>query len=148
MNDKTLKALDRALDKLERASKRQQRKGRFSTAPFMLALGLVLGYQLLVRLVPKVWGSSLPGGLAQARQLRGWPGLVAALAVVCDRNFSSVLGIGAATVVAAFLWVRWAGPLRFLVWLAAVAVILVDAGIVYVTLRTSMAVTFEGTGLG
>lgn len=149
MNDKTLKALDRALDKLEQdMDRRQRRRGGFSTSPFMLALGLVLGYQLLVRLVPKVWSSFLPGGLEQAQQFRGWPGLVASLAIACDRNFTTVCVVGGAIVIGAFLWVRWVRPLRFLVWLAAIGVILLDAGIIYVTLSTSMAATFQDAGFG
>jgi hypothetical protein len=148
MNDKTLKALDRALDKLERASNRQQRRGRPSTAPIVLAIGLVLGYQLLVRLVPKVWASLLPGGLDQAAQFRGWPGLVARLSVTCQQNFTATIAVGAGIVIAAYLWGRWVRPLRFLVWLAALAVIVLDAGIIYVTLRSSMEATFEGAGIG
>jgi hypothetical protein len=149
MNDKTLKALDRALDRLERSAARsERRRSRFSTGPILLALALVVGYQILVRLVPAVWAEFLPGGLEQARMLRGWPGLVASLALLCRRNFSGLVIVLGGVVGSAWLLGRWSRILRFLVWLAALAVILLDAGLIYVTLRTSLEVTVQSSGLG
>jgi hypothetical protein len=144
VNPSTARALDRLLKKMDRPPRRR----RFSTAPLVMGLGLVLGYQLLVRLVPRVWSTTLPGGLGQARFLRGWPGLVYRLALFCYRDFSAVLLVGGLLVAAAVVVSGWLRPLRFLVWLAAVAVILADAGIVYVTLRTALEATAAASGIG
>ena len=144
MNPSTARALDRLLRKMERPRRRR----RFTTAPLVLALGLVVGYQLLVRLVPQVWSTTLPGGLAQARFFRGWPGLVWHVALFCHRNFSTVLLVGGLLVAGAIVVGGWLRPLRFLVWLAAVAVILADAGIVYVTLRIALVATAADSGIG
>jgi hypothetical protein len=138
----------RALDRLLRQMDRPPRRPRFSTAPLVMGLGLVLGYQLLVRLVPRVWSTTLPGGLAQARFLRGWPGLVWRLAWFCYYDFRTVLVIGGLLVAGAIVVSGWLRPLRFLVWLAAVGVILADAGIVYVTLRTALEATAAASGIG
>jgi hypothetical protein len=145
MNPKTQRAFERLARQMSRQSARP--RGRISTAPLMLALGLVLGYQLLVRLVPRVWGTLLPGGWEQASMLRGWPGLVWRLAIACHLNFSLALAIGAVIVGAAIIVSGWIRPLRFLVWLAAVGVILLDAGIVYVTLRTALEASAHASGI-
>src|SRR5579883_1614443 len=118
MNPKTLKALDRAIERMDRLAKR--RRGGFSTAPIMLGLGLTLGYQLLVRFVPMVWASLLPEGLSQVSHLRGWPGLVWRLASLCHANFTIMAAMMAVIVAAGFLVSSRLRPLRFLVWLAAV----------------------------
>ncbi len=146
MNPSTERALDRLLQKMARPPR--TRRSRFSTAPVVIALGLVLGYQLLVRLVPRVWGELLPGGMRQARFLRGWPGLVGNLAWSCHLHFSAVLVIGGLFVAGAILVSGWLRPLRFLVWLAAIGVILADAGIVYVTLRAALETTADASGIG
>jgi hypothetical protein len=146
MNDKTLRALDRALDRLERASQRERRRAGFSTAPIVLGLGLILGYQLLVRFVPRVWAALLPGGLEQAGHLGGWPGLVLRLAVVCHQHFFGVCVFMGSVVAAGLMLGRGNRLLRAFVWVAAVAVILLDAGIIYVVLRASMQATLEGAG--
>ena len=55
-------------------------------APWVLGLALFLGYQLLVRLVPRVWAALLPGGLAQANSFRGLPGTLYRLALIAYHN--------------------------------------------------------------
>lgn len=142
MNPSTLKALDRLTRRLERAERRRPR--RFSTAPLVLGLGLTLGYQLLVRLVPRVWGAMLPGGWDQANNLRGWPGLVWALALAAHHHFTLVIVLIAGSTLLAWGAIRAVPAVRFLVWLAALAVILFDAGILYVTLRTTLEVVGQG----
>ena len=145
MNPSTARALDRLLRQMERPAR--SRKSRFSTAPIVLALGLVLGYQLLSRLVPMVWSTMLPGGLEQARTFRGWPGLVWRLAVACHADFAGVLVVLGGIAAAGVFLSTWVRPLRFLVWLAAVASILIDAGIVFVTMRTALDATARAAGL-
>lgn len=146
MNPSTSRALDRLLQQMARPPR--QRRKRVSTAPLVVALGLVLGYQLLVRLVPQVWGEMLPGGMDQARSFRGWPGLVGNLAWSCHQNFAAALVIGGLFVAGTILVSGWLRPLRFLVWLAAIGVILADAGIVYVTMRTALEATAAASGIG
>jgi hypothetical protein len=142
MNPSTQRALDRLLRKMERAQRRKPR--RFSTAPLMLLLGLIVGYQLLVRLVPRVWATMLPGGWEQANTFRGWPGIVWALALACHQHFAAVAVIIGGTTLFAFVLIRIAPLFRFPVWLVAVGVILLDAGILYITLRTSLEAVAPG----
>jgi uncharacterized membrane protein len=80
--------------------------------------------------------------------LRGWPGLVWRLALFCHRDFGAAVLIGGLFVVGAIAVGALLRPLRILVWLAAVGVILADAGIVYVTLRTALEATAAESGIG
>lgn len=123
------------------------RKSRFSMAPIMLGLGLALAYALVSRLVPMVWSSMLPGGLNQASTFRGWAGLVFAVALEAHRNFVGTVGFLCAIGAAGFLIATFARPLRPIVWLMAVAVIMIDAGIVYVTLRAAVEATAMQAGI-
>lgn len=145
MNPSTAQALDRLLRQMSRPPR--ARKSRFSTAPLILALGLALGYQLTSRLVPMVWGSMLPGGLDQARFFRGWPGLVWASSVRCHRDFPGVAAVLAVIGGVGLLLSTVVRPLRPIVWLMAVATIAIDAGIVYVTLRTAIEATAQSAGM-
>lgn len=140
------RTLRRFLEQDERPPRRR-RAGRISSAPIVLGLGLLLGYQLLVRLVPWVWSATLPGGLAQARGFRGGPGLVYHLAVACYQNVATATGLIIGAVLVAFLLGALARPLRWLVWLAAVAVILIDASILAVTLQAALWATARASGM-
>lgn len=146
MNPSDARAIDRLVRQLERRSKR--RAGGFSLAPVYLALGLLLGDRLLIWLVPMVWNATLPGGFDQALKLQGLGGLLAQVAWALrarSRFIELVLG---GIAIAGFLVSHFVRPLRILVWLAAVAMVLVDAGIVFVTLKTALAVTTSDIGLG
>jgi hypothetical protein len=145
MNPDTERALARVLDRLGRPPRR--RRG-LSRAPVILALGFVLGYQLLVRLLPRVWGELLPGGLAGASRLRGLPGLAFAAARTCFYQFPLVAGTLAAIVVAVLLLSRGAWPFRLVAWLAALLVLAADAMILVVILRTALAATAAAAGMG
>ena len=145
MNPSTARALDRVMRAMSRPPRR--RRSGFSMAPIALALGLVIGYQLLARFVPMTWDAMLPGGLEQARFFRGWPGLVWGLSVRSHRDFATVAGTLAALGVAGFAVSVLARPLRPIVWLAALATVAADAGIVYVTLHTAYGVTMHAAGL-
>lgn len=142
MNDPTRAALDRMLRGLDRARPRRRPAG-FSTAPLVVAGAGVLGYQLLVRLVPAVWANVLPGGFAQGPYLPGGAPLVWRAAWTCHLHFVPVaLGIGVATVLAAILGRR---PLtRPLAWGLAVLAIGLDAAILVLTLRAGM----DAAGVG
>lgn len=145
MNRSTQKALDRLLSKMERTARRPRRS--VPTSPFVLGLGLIVGNLLLVRFVPMVWASFLPGGLDSAPRLRGWPGLVWNLAVFCYARQPTVyLGIGA-VVVATLLVGTWLRPVRWITWIGALTVIALDAGILFIAMRTSYAATIEQSGL-
>jgi hypothetical protein len=112
-----------------------------------VAIGFVLGYQLLARLVPKVWATTFPGGLEQAGRLVGWPSLVWRLSTACRFHFLDVVIVMGVVTILAFAISTWLRPLRFLVWVAAVGLILIDAGILVVTIRTALTVTADASGL-
>lgn len=146
MNPDTLRSLDRALDKLDRQHRRPRR--RFSTAPFVLGFGLIVADLLLTRLVPMVWESLLPGGLEQAATLRGWPALVWRSAVYCHVHQGPVqVFIGLAFVLSVLLSFLGGRPLRIVVWLSAAGIILINAGILVVTLQSSLRATAASAGL-
>jgi type IV secretory pathway VirB2 component (pilin) len=141
----TEKALARVLDRLDRDSRRTRRG--FSRAPIYLTLGLVVGYQLLVRFVPMVWSSTLPHGLAQAGHLAGWPGLLWRLAMICHGRFTQVVVVLGAIAFTGFLLARGPWPMRLLVWLAAFGIVLIDALIVFLALSASLGAVLDDSGL-
>jgi hypothetical protein len=145
MNRDALRSLSRIVDRMERQAARPRR--RFSTAPIVLGLGLVLADALLTKLVPMLWETLLPHGLEQAETLRGWPGLVWRGSVFCQTRQPVVaLGIAAAVVVGLFC--GSAGrPMRFLVWCSAAGAIALDAAILIVTIQTSLRATASAAGL-
>ncbi|GAC1468532.1 MAG: hypothetical protein NVSMB9_11290 [Isosphaeraceae bacterium] len=146
MNWRSDRSLARWLKELDRRHSRPMR-WRFPTSAFVLALGLVLADLLLTRLVPRVWHSLLPGGLEQAMTLQGWPGLVWRSAVFChDQQGFVQVSIGLSLVLAILLSLAGRLP-RLLVWLSAVGIILVDAGILVVTIQSSLRATAASAGL-
>lgn len=145
MNPSTARALDRVLRQMSRPPR--ARKTRFSTAPIVLALGLVVGYQLTARLVPKYWAAMLPGGLDQARFFRGWPGLLWASSVRCHLDFPGSAGLLAAIGASGFFLSTFVRPLRPVVWLMVAGTIAIDAGIVYVMIRTALEATARNAGI-
>lgn len=141
MTDPTLKALDRALRRLGREPRRR-RTGSLR-GPIYLTIGLSLGFVLLARFVPLVWSATLPGGLAQVGELSGLPGLIWRLGFICrERSAQTLIVLGGIAVVG-LAASRGPLPLRFLVWLAAAGVILLDAGIVFVAVMTSLQATLR-----
>lgn len=136
-------ALARALDRLSRPPKR--RRG-LSRAPVILGLGLLVGFQLLVRLLPRVWGELLPGGLNSAARLRGWPGLLYAAARFCYHEFPVAAGTLVGITLASLILSWWWWPFRWLSWLAALAVLAADALILVLILRTALAATAATAG--
>ena len=145
MNDKTQAALDRMDAAIDRSA-RKRRRG-FSTAPFVLAGGLTLGYQLLVRLVPRLWAGILPGGLEQGAMFRGLPRLVWQMAWFSYLRFPVVL-VGCLVIVAiAFALGRnpWTRPI---VWLMSVCSIVLDAAILIIALKAGMDANGVGQVLG
>lgn len=134
MNPETLRKLDRVLNRLDRDARRP--RSRSPLAAIYLTLALILGYQLLVRFVPMVWSALLPEGLAQAENLRGWPGLIARLGWFCRDHFPQVVVTLGGISLAGFVLSRGPWPARLLVWLAALGFVLLDAGIVFVTVMT------------
>jgi hypothetical protein len=145
MNEKTRRALDRMLKRLDRDARRPRRK--FPLAPIYLSLGLILGYQLLVRFVPLVWFAFLPEGFNQAQHLPGGAGLVWRLATACHDHFDRVAIVLGGIAAAGFVLDRGPRMSRFLVWLAAFAVVVVNASILAIAIKTSMEATIRGSGL-
>jgi hypothetical protein len=145
MNDSTRSALnriDRALDRPAR-----KRKPGFSTSPLVLAGGLVLGYHLLVRLVPSLWANILPGGFEQGSMFVGLPWIVWRLAWFCHLHFTSVAA-GTGILVSIALVLGRHPFTRPVAWLMAVASILLDAGILFIAIKAGMDAAGVGQVLG
>jgi hypothetical protein len=147
MNESTRRALDRVDDVLDRAGRREKKRRGFSTAPIVLVLGLILAYQLLVRLVPMLWAEILPEGYDQAAFLPGGARLVRGLGLFCYGRFPIVLG-GVVAVVLVSVALGRHPATRPLVWLMAVASILANAGILFVALKAGMDAAGIGQILG
>ena len=145
MKDDVQKALDRMEAALDRPARRRRRG--FSTAPFVVAGGLTLGYQLLVRLVPMLWANILPGGFEEGARFQGLPHLVWWMAWFCHLRFAVVLLASCLIVGTSFALGR--GPLtRPMAWLMAVGVIVLNAAILLIALRTGMIANGLGRVLG
>lgn len=141
MSDPTRHALDRIEQTLNRSGKR--RKLGFSTGPIVLASGLILAYQLLVRLIPSLWSEILPGGFGQGAMLSGWSRVIWQVAWFCHLRFPIVL-VG--TVVLSLVGVLLSRhpTTRPLVGIMAVSTIVLDAAILVIALKTGM----DAAGLG
>ncbi len=135
MNKSTEKALDRIEQSLDRSA-RKRRLG-FSTSPFVLAIALALGYQLLTRIVPQLWATVLPGGFAQGAFLPGLAHLVWRLAWFCHTQFLTACII-CGTIFAVAFWLGRRPLTRPLAWLMAVLAIAADAAILMIALQTGM----------
>jgi hypothetical protein len=146
MNESTRKALDRVDHALDRASRPRRSRG-FSTSPLVLAGGLVLGYQLLARLVPTLWNQILPNGYDQAALLPGGAPLVWRLGYFCHLRFPIVL-TGAALLVASGFVLGRIPATRLLAWGLAVASIVMDAAILVIALKAGMDAAGLGNVLG
>jgi hypothetical protein len=130
MNPQTQKSLERVLDQLDRRARRPDR--RLTPAALALAAGLFLGYLLLARLIPQAWPALLAND--PATSLRGWPLVVWRLSQACLAHQRPILaGLVASCLVMLVLSYR-SRTVRFLVWVAAVGVVVVDAGILVCTL--------------
>lgn len=140
--------LKKTLDKLQRETGRRRWSGsRFSTAPLVLTLGLIMADVMLTTLVPVMWETLLPGGLDQADTLLGLPGLVWRGAILCHRRQSAVRIAIAVVAVASLLACSRGRLLRAAVWLASVAVLLLNATILVVTLQAGLRATAASAGL-
>jgi hypothetical protein len=146
MNKKEMRALERAMSRLARPPKR--RASWFSLAPIYLALGLIVGFALLVIFVPMLWSALLPGGLEQTERLFGLPALVWRLSLLLRLRSQTAVMILAGLAVSGFVVSTILRPLRFLVWLAAIGVVVLDAGILIVTIKTALEATMHGAGMG
>ena len=144
MNPSTAKALERALRAMDRPRRAPR---RFTLTPLLTAVGCALAYLLLTQLLPRVWATTLPGGLETATTFRGWPGLVWRIAVVAHHHFLGVCVIGAALVLGSLLLTRLGAFGRLLAWLLAVSIVLVNGAILYVTIRVPVEVVISADGL-
>jgi hypothetical protein len=145
MNSSTEKALNRALRAMERS---QRPRNRFSLSPFITAIGCGMSYGLLTYLLPRVWAAALPGGLDSTLQLRGWPRLVWQLAILAHGHFVGVCVVFAVIVLLSTLLTRAGAIGKLLAWLLAVATVLVNGGILYVTIRVPVDLALSGRDNG
>ena len=136
MNPATWKSFDRMLHTMERRNQRPKRK--FTTSPVVLGRGLALSYVMLRQVVPALWEVILPDGLSQVPQFRGWPGLVRDASLYSQAHGPFILATILAVSVFAFVVSSTSRVLRGVVWLLAVGAIALNAGILFVTIRTAM----------
>lgn len=141
MNDSTRHALDRIEAAMDRSG-RKRRPG-FSTSPIVLALGLVVAYQLLVRLIPSLWSQILPGGFEQGAMLSGPSRLVWRMAWFCHLRFP-VMVVGVVAMVVLCVLLSRHPATRPVAWLLGVTSIVLDGAILIVALKTGM----DGVGVG
>jgi hypothetical protein len=140
MNHQNWKSLERVLDRLERQSRRSGR--RITPAALVVVAGLFLGYLLLAALVPQVWPALLATEPGEA--LRGWPLLVWQTSEFCLAHRSGILAVLVAVSLVVVVLTYRVGFLRPLVWLSALGVVVVDAGI----LATTLLACLQGAGVG
>lgn len=141
MSDETLKALDRALTKLEKGQRRGG-GGRFPRSSLTLAIALLLGHQLLVKLVPRVWPSVVND--ATWGRLAPWQQATWRLAQLLYGHDSAVfLAVGGVFLAAVVVGYK-SKTVRFLIWLAAIAVILLNMAVLFTTYRLSLAAAAGG----
>jgi hypothetical protein len=145
MNDSTRSALDRLNRTIGRPDRK--RKPGFSTSPLVLACALILGYHLLVRLVPSLWANILPGGFEQGSMFVGWPWIVWRLAWFCHLNFIAVAA-GTVILVAIAIVLGRLALTKPIAWLMAVFAILLDAGILFIAIKAGMDAAGVGRVLG
>ena len=139
MNDRTLKALERELDRLERRNRRSGR--RITASSLALVAGLFLGDFLLASLIPHVWPTLL--GSDPGLSLRGWPLVVWRVSQLCLAHQPGIVaGLVAFSLVALGLTYR-VRLVRPLVWLAALGVVFLDAGI----LASTMLACLQAAGV-
>lgn len=149
MNQRSLRSLQGILKQMERESRRPggRGQGRFSTSPLVLTAGLVLANVLLTWLVPAIWDSLLPHGLEDVGGFEGWPGLLWRGVLISRGRQGAVRGTIAVVCVLSFILGYRSRAIRILVWILALGVILLNAGILYVTLHTSLNVNAASIGL-
>jgi hypothetical protein len=126
----------------------RRRRRRFSMAPITLGLALLVGVVWLTELLPRVWEATLPGGLAQAASFRGWPGLLWSLAVGAHRNRGPLLGGIAAVALVGLALARSSTAFRWGFRLLALAAVLLDVGLVFLTMRIALAASGGFAGWG
>ncbi|MFO0909429.1 MAG: hypothetical protein U0794_13935 [Isosphaeraceae bacterium] len=130
MNPRTRSSLERMVDQLERSQRRSSR--RITPASLALVAGLFLGFFLLTRVIPSIWPALLGGDPGQ--MLRGWSLLVWKTAMVAARYDTVILaGLAVASLIVLTLTYR-VGLLRPVVWLAALGVVVIDAGLLASTI--------------
>lgn len=144
MDPRTIKKVNRLLDQMERRARRPR---RFPTSPILLGIGLVIMELLLTRLVPRAWAALLPRGLEQASGFQGWPRLVWNAALFCHRYEQPVFIAIAVVTILGFVVASRSRLIGILIWLSAVGVILLDAGIIVVTILTSLQATSADAGI-
>ena len=134
MNHQGHTSLGRVIARLERRRRRARR--RPTTAPLVLAAGLVLSDLLLVRLVPGVWPALLATDPGES--LRGWPLAVWQTSGLAGRFQPLILAALAVLTIVTFVLASRSRALRYLTWAAAAAVVVADAGIVWATLQACL----------
>ncbi len=144
MNPETQRQFDRLL----KQSGRSPRRGwRLAMSPISFGFGLAVGFVLLTQLVPNVWQAMLPGGLDQARMLRGWPAILWQSSLFCRAHAGSVTMLGALVVGFGLIFGGWSRALRWLFWVAALLVVFLDAAILFILLRTALQANAQAAGL-
>ncbi|CAN5830649.1 hypothetical protein BH23PLA1_BH23PLA1_25700 [soil metagenome] len=144
MNPTTQRQFDRLLRQMQRPPRRGW---RLATSPISFGIGLAVGFVLLTQLVPNVWQTMLPGGLDQARMLRGWPSLLWQASLFSRAHAAPLAVLGTVVVGLGLILAGWSRPLRWLFWLAAALVVLLDAALIVLMLQTALRANAQAAGL-
>jgi hypothetical protein len=123
-------------------ARRARRARRAGLAPWVAAFGLVAAERFVHRLAPAIWDATLPGGLAQAQAFRGPAGLLFRLMQTPAPPLAVALAAAAVAGLVLATIARLSWILRVLVWVGALGVILLNIGLLALTLQTAVAVMF------
>jgi hypothetical protein len=123
---------------------RRRARRRFSLAPITLGLALGVGLVWLAMMLPRVWAATLPGGLVQAAAFGGWPGLVWDAAVAAHRYFAAIGGAIVGLTILGLPLASRSGAIRWGFRLLAMLAVLLDFGLVFVTMRVALAAAGVG----
>ena len=147
MNKAEHARLRKTLEDLDRKSRDKGSGWRFSTSPIVFGVGLGMADYLLLAFVPKAWSTLLPDGVDQAVALQGQAANVQQLSILVTRfQGPSPVAIVVATVVMLIIGLA-SKPTRFLSWLCALGVIILNVWIVATVLQTSWTANAQAAGL-
>jgi hypothetical protein len=109
-------------------AQKKPKRSRFTLGPIYLAAGLAVCFLVLTRMVPTMHAltDDAPG---RARPVEGWAGASLAASDWVRAHSTATIVIFAAIAVGGFAMPLVVRPSRFLVWLAALAVFLLDVAL-------------------
>jgi hypothetical protein len=128
--------------------KPKRKPSRLTLAPLYLAAGLAVCYLVLTQMIPVLRGIATDDA-RKPETVSGWAAVAFRLSDVVRANSSATITVAAAVAIAGFLLPLLIRPARYLVWLAALAVFLLDvalAGGTYVSVILNLAESATNLG--